>query len=724
MSHENLLDGPAPDAAARRRPGRRRPRGARQRRRRRARPSPRGTRRRRSRGRCSPSTRCATTATRSPRTRTPAPATTAGSTRCAGPGWRGHGPIPADHEPNQGFLRALLALARGGRGDRRGRRGRRAARSSSLDSGTSADEVARPALTRRPSAVDPDGPVTSRRYSGHCRPVPGPAPRAARHAGCRTAGRRGSGDPMPAVVVLGAQWGDEGKGKATDQLGSRIDYVVKFNGGNNAGPHGRHRRREVRAAPAAVGHPLARRRPGDRQRRRRRPRGAVRGDRRARGPRRRHLRACWSRRPRTSSRRTTARSTRSPSGSSASAGSAPPAAASARRTPTRSTASASASRTCSTRRSCAQKVEGALDQKNHLLVKVYNRRAITVDETVEELLRLRRAAAPDGRRHPAACSTTRSTRARPSCSRPVRRRCSTSTTAPTRSSRPRRRRPAARAPARASARRGSTAWSASSRRTRRASARARSRPSCSTTTASGCGRPAASSAPPRAARAAAAGTTPSSRATPAASTGSPTSWSPSSTCSPAWRRSRSCVAYDVDGRRFDEMPYDQRDFHHATPVYEYLDGWTEDISGAREFDDLPATAQRYVLRARGDLGHADLRRSASARAARRRSSGTTCSAELVLREAGVQVHVVPTVGLQVRAAPGPLEGEPGAGGHPARGGVEDRVLDLDAVQPERARSPRRPRRAVPSTRPRVRGRGAAASRRPRRCRRRARTGAG
>src|SRR5690625_7620846 len=41
---------------------------------------------------------------------------------------------------------------------------------------------------------------------------------------------------MPAVVVLGAQWGDEGKGKATDQLGSRVDYVVKFNGGNNAGP--------------------------------------------------------------------------------------------------------------------------------------------------------------------------------------------------------------------------------------------------------------------------------------------------------------------------------------------------------------------------------------------------------------------------------------------------------------------------------------------------------
>nr|MBA2738371.1 adenylosuccinate synthetase [Nocardioidaceae bacterium] len=40
---------------------------------------------------------------------------------------------------------------------------------------------------------------------------------------------------MPAIVIVGAQWGDEGKGKATDQLGSRVDCVVKFNGGNNAG---------------------------------------------------------------------------------------------------------------------------------------------------------------------------------------------------------------------------------------------------------------------------------------------------------------------------------------------------------------------------------------------------------------------------------------------------------------------------------------------------------
>ena len=40
---------------------------------------------------------------------------------------------------------------------------------------------------------------------------------------------------MAAIVIVGAQWGDEGKGKATDILGGKVDYVVKPNGGNNAG---------------------------------------------------------------------------------------------------------------------------------------------------------------------------------------------------------------------------------------------------------------------------------------------------------------------------------------------------------------------------------------------------------------------------------------------------------------------------------------------------------
>src|SRR5690606_7103867 len=57
-----------------------------------------------------------------------------------------------------------------------------------------------------------------------------------------------------------------------------------------------------------------------------------------------------------------------------------------------------------------------------------------------------------------------------------------------------------------------------------------------------------------------------------------------------------CVAYDVEGRRFDELPVSQSDFHHATPVYEELPGWSEDITGARAFEELPANAQAYVRR--------------------------------------------------------------------------------------------------------------------------------
>ncbi len=56
-----------------------------------------------------------------------------------------------------------------------------------------------------------------------------------------------------------------------------------------------------------------------------------------------------------------------------------------------------------------------------------------------------------------------------------------------------------------------------------------------------------------------------------------------------------CVAYDVDGVRFDEMPVNQSDFHHAKPIYEELPGWSEDITGVREFSELPRAAQEYVL---------------------------------------------------------------------------------------------------------------------------------
>ncbi|MFI9840473.1 adenylosuccinate synthase [Nonomuraea sp. NPDC051941] len=55
-----------------------------------------------------------------------------------------------------------------------------------------------------------------------------------------------------------------------------------------------------------------------------------------------------------------------------------------------------------------------------------------------------------------------------------------------------------------------------------------------------------------------------------------------------------CVAYDVDGVRHDEIPMTQTDFHHAVPIYEELPGWQEDITSAKDFDDLPPNAQAYV----------------------------------------------------------------------------------------------------------------------------------
>ncbi|MGW5051144.1 adenylosuccinate synthase [Actinokineospora sp. NPDC004072] len=55
-----------------------------------------------------------------------------------------------------------------------------------------------------------------------------------------------------------------------------------------------------------------------------------------------------------------------------------------------------------------------------------------------------------------------------------------------------------------------------------------------------------------------------------------------------------CVAYEVDGRRVDEMPMTQTDVHHAVPVYETLPGWFEDISHCRTWEELPANARAYV----------------------------------------------------------------------------------------------------------------------------------
>ena len=61
-----------------------------------------------------------------------------------------------------------------------------------------------------------------------------------------------------------------------------------------------------------------------------------------------------------------------------------------------------------------------------------------------------------------------------------------------------------------------------------------------------------------------------------------------------WEKIPVCVAYEIDGKRVEEVPSSQSDFHHAKPIYEYLPGWSEDISKARKLSDLPANAQKYV----------------------------------------------------------------------------------------------------------------------------------
>jgi adenylosuccinate synthase len=61
-----------------------------------------------------------------------------------------------------------------------------------------------------------------------------------------------------------------------------------------------------------------------------------------------------------------------------------------------------------------------------------------------------------------------------------------------------------------------------------------------------------------------------------------------------WEKIPVCVAYEIDGKRVEELPASQTDFHHAKPIYEYLPGWNEDISNAKELKNLPANARAYV----------------------------------------------------------------------------------------------------------------------------------
>ena len=65
---------------------------------------------------------------------------------------------------------------------------------------------------------------------------------------------------------------------------------------------------------------------------------------------------------------------------------------------------------------------------------------------------------------------------------------------------------------------------------------------------------------------------------------------------------RICVAYDIDGERTRSLPYHQTDLHKAVPVYEDLPGWRVDLAGVTERRDLPVAAGRYLERIEEQVG--------------------------------------------------------------------------------------------------------------------------
>ncbi len=63
-----------------------------------------------------------------------------------------------------------------------------------------------------------------------------------------------------------------------------------------------------------------------------------------------------------------------------------------------------------------------------------------------------------------------------------------------------------------------------------------------------------------------------------------------------------CVAYESNGTRFSKLPYHQSTLHQVTPVYEEMPGWRSDLSGATSLSDMPAAARDYVERLADEIG--------------------------------------------------------------------------------------------------------------------------
>ncbi len=398
---------------------------------------------------------------------------------------------------------------------------------------------------------------------------------------------------MPAVVVVGAQWGDEGKGKATDQLGAQVDYVVKFNGGNNAG----HtvvidgEKYALHLLPSGILSPGVTPVIGN---------GVV-----------IDLEVLFQ--------EIDALVSRGVDVSRLLVSSAAHVIAPYNRTVDKVTERFLGKRKIGTtgrgigptyadkinrvgirvqdlfdENILRQKVEGALDQKNHLLVKVYNRRAITVEETVEDLLRFAE------RLRPMVADTPLVLNRALDAGKIVLFEGGQATML--------------------DVDHGTYPFVTSSNAT-----------AGGVCTGSGVG-------PTRIDRVIGVvkayatrvgeGPFPTElldemgeflRATGGefgVTTGRPRrcGWYDAVVARYSSRingltdfvltkldvltgleKIPVCVAYDVDGVRHEEMPADQSDFHHATPVLVEFDGWTEDITQARTFDELPINAQRYVL---------------------------------------------------------------------------------------------------------------------------------
>lgn len=55
-----------------------------------------------------------------------------------------------------------------------------------------------------------------------------------------------------------------------------------------------------------------------------------------------------------------------------------------------------------------------------------------------------------------------------------------------------------------------------------------------------------------------------------------------------------CIGYEIDGKTYDTVPASLKDYAKAKPVYKVFDGWQEDISGVRRFEDLPENCRKYI----------------------------------------------------------------------------------------------------------------------------------